>query len=174
MKNIKLRILVIVFPVFFFNAQSAFCLLLPPFQNSPLSSSSYSIVNGRDSSDSADKLKVELYNAGISAFKATDYQKSIECFNEYKKRFPDEIYGYYWCFRNAVELDKNMSKGLAVDDAIKLIQMGERDIKVFKPTLILACQYLTDYYSKVNIDIEKLKYYSDKLNRYDPGNIDAR
>jgi hypothetical protein len=118
--------------------------------------------------------KVELYNAGISAFKAAEYQKSMEYFQVYKKRFPEEIYGYYWCFRNAVEMDKNMSKGIAVDDAVKLIQMGEGDIKVYKPTLILACKYLIDYYSKINLDSGKFNYYSGKMKLYDTGgNIKA-
>jgi hypothetical protein len=118
--------------------------------------------------------KVELYNAGISAFKAAEYQKSMEYFQVYRKRFPEEIYGYYWCFRNALKLDKNMSKGLAVDDAIKLIQIGERDIKVYKPTLILPCQYLIDYYSKINLDSGEFNYYTEKMKLYDTaGDIKA-
>ncbi len=123
--------------------------------------------------DTTSKTKVELYNAGMNAFKNSDYQQSLEYFRTYKQNFPNEIYGYYWCMRNAINIDTGMHKGLAIDDALKFISLAEKDREKMKAMLIFVYQYLEEYYSKINVDREKSKYYHKKLKQIDPGNKDA-
>jgi tetratricopeptide (TPR) repeat protein len=117
--------------------------------------------------------KVSLYKKGFEAFKAHEYSIAIDIFEKYKEKYPDEIHGYYWCFRSKSVLDIDMSKGLAIQDALGFIEVAEKDKVKNKATLIVAYGYMAGYVANLKSDYQVAIQWLDKIIAIDSNNFDA-
>lgn len=117
--------------------------------------------------------KVDIYNAGLENFKATQYQRADSIFSIYKTQFPTEVYGHYWSFRSRSVIDSTMEQGLAVADCEKFISIAELDKAKNKSTLITAFGYMAGYSANIKKDLATAKTYLEKIIEIDPTNQDA-
>jgi tetratricopeptide (TPR) repeat protein len=117
--------------------------------------------------------KVDIYNAGIENFKASQLLRADSLFKVYKTRYPDETYGYYWSYRALSVLDSTMEQGLAIADATKFIEIAEKDKAKNKNTLITAYGYLAGYQANIKKDFTSAIGYLDRIIAIDPANADA-
>jgi len=118
--------------------------------------------------------KVELYKLAFEAFKNNNLKISDSLFSIYKKRYPSEVYGYYWCFRSKSLIDSTMQNGLAINDCIEFIKIAETNIEKNKSTLITAYTYLSGYTASIIKDYPKALTYLNKILEIDPYNLDAQ
>jgi tetratricopeptide (TPR) repeat protein len=117
--------------------------------------------------------KVDIYNAGFENFKAGQYLRADSLFDMYKTRYPNEVYGHYWCFRSLSVVDSTMEQGLAIEDATKFIEVAEADKVKNKATLITAYGYLAGYQANIKKDFAAAIAFLDRIIAVDPANADA-
>jgi TolA-binding protein len=117
--------------------------------------------------------KVDIYNAGFENFKAGQFLRADSLFDMYKTRYPNEVYGHYWCFRSLSVVDSTMEQGLAIEDATKFIEVAEADKVKNKATLITAYGYMAGYQANIKKDFASAIQFLDRIIAIDPANADA-
>ncbi len=118
---------------------------------------------------------VDLFNWGISYYKARDYMGADTVFALYANKYPDNKFGHYWCARTSAAIDSSMEKGLAVPHYLKVIELTENDTgnNLNKRYLIEAYGYIAAYKANAEKDYEASIDYFNKLLQLDPDNADA-
>ncbi len=114
--------------------------------------------------------KVDLYNAGYSFFRANVFDSSIQVFNKYINKFPDDIFGYYMVSKAYAAIDSTGAQGLAVAPYLKTVQVGEAaaDKEKVKTQLVGAYKYFIEYYYNVQKSQDSALIYVDKAIALDP------
>jgi tetratricopeptide (TPR) repeat protein len=113
--------------------------------------------------------KVALYNKGFEAFKNMAYTESEKYFREYIRQYPNEIYGYYWCFRSRQEMDKILKLDVAREDALSVIRIAEQQ-KNKNQQLISAYQYLATSDLEIHKNFNTGLSWINKILELDPSN----
>jgi tetratricopeptide (TPR) repeat protein len=113
--------------------------------------------------------KVALYNKGFEAFKNMAYTESEKYFREYIRQYPNEIYGYYWCFRSRQEIDKILKMDVAREDALSFIRIAEHQ-KNKNQQLISAYQYLASSDLEIHKNFNTSLSWINKILELDPAN----
>jgi tetratricopeptide (TPR) repeat protein len=113
--------------------------------------------------------KVALYNKGIEAFKGMAYTESEKYFREYTRQYPNEVYGYYWCFRSRQEIDKTLKMDVAREDALSFIRIAEQQ-KNKNQQLISAYQYLATSDLEIHKNFKTSLSWINKILELDPTN----
>lgn len=113
--------------------------------------------------------KVALYNKGIEAFKVMAYTESEKYFREYIRQYPNEVYGYYWCFRSRQEMDKTLKMDVAREDALSFIRIAEQQ-KNKNQQLISAYQYLATSDLEIHKNFNTSLSWINKILELDPTN----
>jgi hypothetical protein len=119
---------------------------------------------------------IDLFNWGISAYLAQEYQTSDSVFTIYTDKYPEQTFGFYWKARSDAAIDTAMERGLAIPSYTKLIELSSKDSSGHqnKKWLIEAYAYLAAY--EVNIE----KNYADAMNNLenvlslDPEDVNAK
>jgi tetratricopeptide (TPR) repeat protein len=119
---------------------------------------------------------LNLFNWGLAAFLAKDYQQADSVFGLYANKYPDQSFGYYWRARANAAIDTSMSAGLAVPYYEKLIAViGEDSLsETDKKWKIEAYGYLAAYETNTEKDFEEAIAYFQKLLQIDPENSQAK
>ncbi|MBK5272021.1 MAG: tetratricopeptide repeat protein [Bacteroidia bacterium] len=112
----------------------------------------------------------DIFDAGFAYYMAKDYLKSIEEFNLYTQKFPDETFGWEWLMNNFRAIDTAMEQGLAVPSATKLLEVSDKDREKNKRSFMSAAGYLATYYANVVKDRDKAIEYLKKMLEVDPEN----
>ena len=114
--------------------------------------------------------KVDLYNAGYSFFRANVFDSSIQVFNKYINKFPEDIFGYYMVSKAYAAIDSTGAQGLAVAPYLKTVQVGEAaaDKEKVKTQLIGAYKYFIEYYYNVQKSQDSALIFVDKAIALDP------
>jgi len=107
----------------------------------------------------------DLYKWGMANYQAGFYKTSDSIFcGVYETKFPDEIYGYLWCYRSKVGEDDSLgSQGIAVDAEMKLAEFGRakdsiaraagsKDSIIYKRYVIECYSRLAFYYNNIKSD----------------------
>jgi hypothetical protein len=101
-------------------------------------------------------------------------------------KYPDEIYGYLWCYRSKRGEDDSVgSKGIAVDAEMKLAEFGRakdsiakaagsKDSTAYKRYVIEYYSLLAFYYNNVKSDRGQAVLWLQKILEVDPENADAK
>ncbi len=92
-----------------------------------------------------DVRKTDLYNAGYNFFRGGDYVSSINVFNIYTEKFPDDAFGYYMIGKANWAIDSTLEQGLANAAFEKAIQVGLADSVKYKNQLIGSYKYFIVY-----------------------------
>ena len=118
--------------------------------------------------------KVDMYNAGYNYNKGGDYQQSIDIFNMYIQKFPDESFGYYMNAKNQLKLDSLdiSNKGLA--NYLKVIDMTDliKDKPGEKDRIKNSLRYLIEFYANVKRNKDSAILFTDKGIALDPADSD--
>lgn len=117
--------------------------------------------------------KTDLYNAGYNYFRAGDYQSSINIFNIYTEKFPDDIFSYYMIGKSYWAIDSTMEQGLANPSFEKAIQVGQVDKVKNKNQLIGSYKYFVAYYANIKKDKATAIAYCDSVLAIDPADAEA-
>lgn len=90
-------------------------------------------------------------------------------------KFPEQVFGYEWAFRNSLILDSVKRDSIAVPDALKLNQFAQKDTVKFKSQYLMTVRYLAGYYfnnySKTK-DKETAMSFLAKWRDSDPANAE--
>lgn len=115
--------------------------------------------------------KTDLYNAGYGYFRGNDYNASLEIFNQYTQKFPDDIFGYYMAGKAAAALDSTGELGSALPFYQKALEIGEKegaDKTKIKPQLLGTYQYFVEYNYNIKKDQATALSYIDKALLLEP------
>jgi tetratricopeptide (TPR) repeat protein len=117
--------------------------------------------------------KIDLYNAGFNYFRFGDYQSSINIFNIYSQKFPDDVFSYYMIGKANWAIDSTMEQGLANASFQKTIEVGQVDKVKNKNQLIGSYKYFVAYYANIKKDKATAIAYCDSVLVIDPADADA-
>lgn len=119
---------------------------------------------------------VTLFNWGLAAYKAQDYEQADSAFGLYTEKYPEQGFGYYWQARSNAAIDTSMELGLAVPHYEKLIEAVNKNSQnaTDKKWLSEAYFYLASYETNVEKEYEKAIDYFEKILELDPSNESAQ
>jgi len=114
--------------------------------------------------------KTDLYYAGYNFFRGNEFQQSINVFNRYVEKYPEDVFGYYMIGKANGSIDSTGEQGLAVPFYQKVVEIGEKeaDKEKVKNQLIGAYKYFIEYYYNVQKDQATSLQYVDKAIALDP------
>lgn len=118
--------------------------------------------------------KIDLYNTGYNYNKAGEYQQSIDIFNMYIQKFPDESFGYYMNGKNQTKLDSLDASGKALENYQKIISLTDliKDKPGEKDRIKNSLRYLIEFYANVKRNKDTALLYSDMGIALDPADSD--
>ncbi len=118
--------------------------------------------------------KIDLYNTGYNYNKAGEYQQSIDIFNMYIQKFPDESFGYYMNGKNQVKLDSLDASGKALENYQKIISLTDliKDKPGEKDRIKNSLRYLIEFYANVKRNKDTALLYTDRGIALDPADSD--
>lgn len=119
---------------------------------------------------------VTLFNWGLAAYKAQDYQQADSVFGLYTAKYADQGYGYFWRARSNAAIDTTMEYGLAVPHYLKLIEVIESDTltDTNKKWLQEAYGYLASYEANTQKDYTQAIDLFEKILEIDPANTQVQ
>ena len=108
--------------------------------------------------------RTDIFNAGYSYYRSGNPQTSIEVFNLFTQKFPEDILGYYWVGKASWVIDTTMTLGMANAAFDKVIQLGEPvvDKSKIKTQLMTAYKYMIIYNANIKKDKPAAISYTDK------------
>lgn len=128
----------------------------------------------------------DLYNWGIANYQADNYKTADSIFcGIYESKYPDEVYGYLWCWKSKAGQDDSVgSQGIALDAEMKLAEFGRAKDSIAKAAnnkdSILYLRYVVDmysrlafYYNNTKNDRQQAVYWLRKILEVEPTNADA-
>lgn len=128
----------------------------------------------------------DLYKWGIANYQAGLFKTSDSIFcGIYETKYPDEIYGYLWCWRSkAGEDDSVGSQGIAIDAEMKMAEWGRgkdsaarvagtKDSTLYRHYVVDCYSLLAFYYNNIKSDRELAVFWLRKILEVEPTNADA-
>ena len=108
--------------------------------------------------------RTDVFNAGYSYYRSGNPQTSIEVFNVFTQKFPEDILGYYWVGKASWVIDTTMTLGMANTAFDKVIQLGEPvvDKSKIKTQLMTAYKYMIIYNANIKKDKPAAINYTDR------------
>jgi tetratricopeptide (TPR) repeat protein len=131
---------------------------------------------GRYYTGNAKATNVDLFNWGIAAYRAEDFDQADTVFGTYIREYPEQGFGYYWRARANAARPDAMEQGLAVPHYEKLVAViGDSTAdETNRKWLVEAYGYLAAYETNVEKDYAGGISYFRRLLEVDPENKDAR
>jgi tetratricopeptide (TPR) repeat protein len=120
-----------------------------------------------------DPTKTDLYYAGFNYFRSGNYTTSIEVFNQYSKKFPEDVFSYYMIGKSYWAIDTTMELGLANPAFQKAVEVGQADKVKNKNQLIGSYKYFVAYYANIKKDKVAAMAYCDSVLVVDPADVEA-
>ena len=117
--------------------------------------------------------KTDLYYAGYNYFRSGNYKPSIDVFNLYSQKFPDDAFSYYMIGKANWAIDSTMEQGLANPSFQKAIEVGQVDKIKYKAQLIGSYKYFTAYFANIKKDKATAIAYCDSVLVLDPADTEA-
>jgi Flp pilus assembly protein TadD len=118
--------------------------------------------------------KTDLYYAGYNYFRGGDYTSSVDVFNKYSEKFPDDAFSYYMIGKAQWAIDSTMSQGLANASFQKAIEVGLADTVKYKNQLIGSYKYFIVYNATIKKDKSAALDYCDKVLWLDPSDTETQ
>ena len=120
---------------------------------------------------------VTLFNWGLAAYKAQDFQQADTVFGLYASKYPEQGFGYYWRARANAAIDTSMEMGLAVPHYQQLIQLLDKPVDSLSDAdrkwLVEANMYLASYATNTQKDYPLAVQYFKEVVEVDPTNTVA-
>ena len=123
-----------------------------------------------------DVRKTDFFNAGNNFTKAGDYQLSVDIFDKYIQKFPNESFGYYMNAKNYLRLDSTDAAGKGLNSYQMIIDMSDsiKDKPGEMDRLKGSLRYMIEYYANVKKDRVKAVSYVDKAIMLDSSDFEMR
>ena len=119
--------------------------------------------------------KTDLYNYGFAFYQAKMFDSSKAVFAQYRDKYPDEVFGYFWGARSAAAIDTTSENGLAVPDYEKLAEVAKKvDSVKYKSMIVESYMYMAGYSNNVKKDKDAALSYLGKVLEIDPANATAK
>ena len=117
--------------------------------------------------------KTDIYNAGIGYYRDGNYPSSVEMFDLYAQKFPDDIFGFYYKGGAQAGIDTLMTFDSAYQTYTKAVAIGEAYPDKTKILTLLkgSYRYLILYAANKLKDKELALGFTDKALLLDP--VDA-
>jgi tetratricopeptide (TPR) repeat protein len=114
--------------------------------------------------------KTDLYNTGYNYYRIGQYNPSIEMFNLYAQKYPEDIFGHYFLGKANWAIDTLMTAGTANPFFEKAIAIGEAatDKSKVKNQLIGSYKYMIQYNTNIKKDKVAALAFCDKALAVDP------
>jgi len=119
--------------------------------------------------------KTDLFNTGYSFYRSGNPQRTVDIFNTYTQKFPDDILGHYWIGKASSVIDTTMTLALAIPSYEKVILLGEAltDKTKNKTQIMTAYKYMIAYMANIKKDKVAALAYCDKALLLDPTDADV-
>jgi len=117
--------------------------------------------------------KTDLYYAGFNYFRSGNYKQSIDVFNLYSQKYPDDAFSYYMIGKAYWAIDTTMEQGLANPSFQKAIEVGQADKVKYKPQLIGSYKYFVAYFANIKKDNDMAISYCDSVLAIEPTDAEA-
>jgi hypothetical protein len=103
-----------------------------------------------------------------------NYSFADSLWQQYKEKYPDQIYGYTYRIKCNEALDTSMQLGLAVPHYESMVVFANRDTAKYKSQLISSLYKLVIYYGNISKDKPKAIEYLTQYLLFDPTNEEAK
>jgi hypothetical protein len=120
-----------------------------------------------------DPRKTDYYNAGYNFFRSGNYQPSIEVFNQYAAKFPEDPFSHYMIGKANWAIDSTLDLALANPYFEKAIAVGLADSIKYKNQLIGSYKYFVVYSATKKKDRATALLYCDKILALDPNDAET-
>jgi Flp pilus assembly protein TadD/TolA-binding protein len=117
---------------------------------------------------------VDMYNRAMAHMAIKHYTLADSLWQQYKDKYPDQVYGYTYRIKCNEAQDTSMALGLAVPHYENMVAFAQRDTVKYKNQLVSALYKLVVYYGNIKKDKPKSIEYLTQYLLYDPGNEEAR
>jgi lipopolysaccharide biosynthesis regulator YciM len=117
---------------------------------------------------------VDLYNRAMAHMAILNYSFADSLWQQYKEKYPDQIYGYTYRIKCNEALDTSMQLGLAVPHYESMVVFANRDTAKYKSQLISSLYKLVIYYGNISKDKPKAIEYLTQYLLFDPTNEEAK
>jgi tetratricopeptide (TPR) repeat protein len=119
--------------------------------------------------------KTDIFNTGYSFYRSGNPQKTVETFNIFTQKYPEDILGYYWVGKASSVIDSTMTLSLANPSYEKVIQLGEAltDKTKSKTQIMTAYKYMIAYMANIKKDKAAALAFCDKALLLDPTDADV-
>ncbi|MEO8403823.1 MAG: tetratricopeptide repeat protein [Chitinophagaceae bacterium] len=119
---------------------------------------------------------VDLFNWGLSAYRAEQYSQADSVFAMYTEKYPEQGFGYYWRARSNAAIDSTQEDGLAIPYYTKLVEViGDDSLTATnKKWMIEAYSYMAAYETNTQKDYKEAIDYFGKILEIDPENATAK
>ena len=117
---------------------------------------------------------VDLYNRALAHMAIQDYVFADSLWQQYKEKYPDQIYGYTYRIKCNEALDTSMQLGLAVPHYESMVIFANRDTVKYKAQLVSSLYKLVLYYGNIKKDKPKAIEYLTQYLLFDPANEEAK
>ncbi len=97
----------------------------------------------------------DYFDLTLAYYFSGNYGKSREMALLLKDKFPEEVYGFDWAFKNATMVDTLRQDSIAVPDALSLYEFAQKDTVKYKKHYISSVRYLAAYYINKARDKDK-------------------
>jgi Tfp pilus assembly protein PilF len=120
-----------------------------------------------------DPTKTDLYYAGYNYFRSGNYTSSIDVFNQYSKKYPEDVFSYYMIGKAYWAIDTAMEQGLANPSFQRAIEVGLADKVKNKNQLIGSYKYFVAYFANIKKDKATAIAYCDSVLVIDSADTEA-
>jgi predicted Zn-dependent protease len=120
-----------------------------------------------------DPTKTDLYYAGYNYFRSGNYTSSIDVFNQYSKKYPEDVFSYYMIGKAYWAIDTAMEQGLANPSFQRAIEVGLADKVKNKNQLIGSYKYFVAYFANIKKDKATAIAYCDSVLVIDSADSEA-
>lgn len=117
--------------------------------------------------------KTDLYYAGYNYFRSGNYSSSIDIFNQYSQKYPEDVFSYYMVGKAYWAIDTTMEQGLANPSFQRAIEVGLADKVKNKAQLIGSYKYFVAYFANIKKDKATAIAYCDSVLVVDPTDAEA-
>ncbi|MFZ4771856.1 MAG: tetratricopeptide repeat protein [Ferruginibacter sp.] len=116
---------------------------------------------------------LDLFNRATAYMAIKRYGFADTLWQQYKEKYPDQIYGYTNRVKCNEAMDSSMQKGLAVPHLEALVAFALKDTVKYKPQLLLGLNKLVVYYVNIKKDKARSIAYLTQYLLFDPANKEA-
>jgi Flp pilus assembly protein TadD len=117
---------------------------------------------------------VDMYNRAMAHMGIKHYTLADSLWQQYKDKYPDQVYGYTYRIKCNEAQDTSMTLGLAVPHYENMVVFAQRDTVKYRNQLISALYKLVVYYANVKKDKPKSIEYLTQYLLFDPNNEEAK